>query len=107
MKKKPEYFLESFVRATMTVIYISIVALLPSYGERLFGSGHSFLIPVLILLLFVISATVVGFLVLGKPIQLYVDGLKKEAFTFFFIILGWLILFLFIIFLTLLLTATT
>ncbi len=35
--------------------------------------------PVIFLLLFVVSATVVGLLVLGKPIILYWEGYKKEG----------------------------
>lgn len=46
------------------------------------------------LLLFVISATVTGFLILGKPITLYLDGAKKEAFRFLAMTVGWLAAFL-------------
>jgi hypothetical protein len=46
------------------------------------------------LLLFIISASVTGLLVLGKPIHLYLSGLKKEAFVLLFATTGWLVLFL-------------
>jgi len=48
--------------------------------------------PVAFLLLFVLSAAVVGALVLGKPALLYLDGEKKEALRTFFYTLGFLLL---------------
>jgi len=55
-----------------------------------------------ILLLFVCSAAITGFLVLGKPIMLYIDGKKKEAirllsYTIFIILLVTLLFFSFLI----------
>ena len=49
------------------------------------------------LLLFVVSATITDLLVLGKPIYLYLEGKKKEAFTLLIATLVWLILFLFLV----------
>ena len=46
--------------------------------------------PWRLLLLFVISATVTGFLVLGKPAMLYHAGDKRGAFTFLSATVGWL-----------------
>ena len=37
------------------------------------------IIPIAMLLLFVSSAAITGFLVFGKPIMLYMDGKKNEA----------------------------
>jgi len=48
---------------------------------------------VFMLLLFVISASVTGLLVLGKPIHLYLSGLKKESLTMLFANMGWLVVF--------------
>ena len=67
-----------------TVLYIAFVALIMRQVPILFGEMEStFLGPIAFLLLFVISATVTGSLVLGKPIMLYIDGHKKEAVKLF------------------------
>jgi heme O synthase-like polyprenyltransferase len=41
------------------------------------------LIPMLMLSVFVLSAAIMGFLFLAQPIQLYLDGKKKEAVHLF------------------------
>ena len=65
-----------------TVLYIALVALFFKLAPDIFGKddgGKSFIIPIVMLLLLVISATITGFLVLGKPAMLYVDGEKGSA----------------------------
>ncbi len=91
--KKTDYLLKSFINAAGVLIYVSLVAWLGFNNQRIFGKPASFLMPLFILLLFVISASVTGLLVLGKPIHLYLSGLKKEAFTLLFFTLFWLIVF--------------
>lgn len=93
--KKDDYFIMSLLRAVATFAYVSGVAWLLSNGERFFGEEpRTFLIPVFMLLLFIVSASITGFLVLGKPILLYLNGEKKEAVTMLFATLGWLCAFL-------------
>ena len=48
-------------------------------ADSIFGKMNSFLGPAALLLLFVLSATIVGALVLGRPIYLYLGGSKAEA----------------------------
>jgi len=48
----------------------------------------SLLIPMVLLSLFVLSASIMGFLFLSEPLQLYLDGHKKEAGEFFLQIVG-------------------
>ncbi len=48
-------------------------------GQKLFGPVNNFWGPVAFLLLFVLSATIVGLLVLGRPGYLYFNGFKKEG----------------------------
>ena len=76
-------------------MYIVAVSWLMLHAEKFFGKPPSpeFLMLVLMLLLFVVSASVTGFLVLGAPANLYFGGLKKEAVVLFLCTLGWLILF--------------
>lgn len=93
--KKPATGLHSFAHAILAVLYISGVAWFLSNMKRIFGPGPSprgIWPPLLFLLLFVMSATIVGSLVLGRPLLMYLDGEKKEAVRFFGYTLGWLVL---------------
>ena len=92
--KNSDYVLKGFINAAGVFVYVSLVAWFLFNGEGIFGEIESFLLPVMMLMLFVISASITGLLVLGKPIHLYVSGFKKEAFTLLFATLAWLILFL-------------
>jgi hypothetical protein len=68
-----------------TTIYVFMISQIMSHGNQLFGKvENNFLAPMIFLLLFVFSALVTGYLILGKPIMLYVDGQKKEALRLFF-----------------------
>lgn len=69
----------SIINALGTFVYISVVAFIMSNGEKCFGGDETLWIPIAILTLFVASAGITGFLVLGRPIHLYLNGLKSEA----------------------------
>ncbi|OGZ34148.1 MAG: hypothetical protein A2Y98_02330 [Candidatus Portnoybacteria bacterium RBG_19FT_COMBO_36_7] len=71
----------SIINSLAAFVYISGVAWLMFNGEKFFGKAESFWMPVALLLLFVISATIVGALILGRPILLYLDGKKSDAIT--------------------------
>ena len=86
----------SFLHSLGTVIFIFLVALLMSNGNKLFGNANNVFGGTAILLLFVLSATVVSSLVLGKPILLYWDGEKRIALQFFAYTVLWLLLWLFL-----------
>lgn len=91
---------QSFLLALGEGIYISLVALIMFTVEKLFGSKPDPVIiaPIALLLLLVISASISGALILGKPAMLYLDGKKKEAVQLFGLTLAWLVLFLIIAF---------
>jgi len=72
------------------LVYIIGVALLMQNAERIFGTMNNVLGPITFLLLFTLSALVVGGLLLTKPIMLYLDGKKKEAMMMLFTCIGWL-----------------
>jgi hypothetical protein len=92
--KKNEYIIISFLSATGVFLYVSTVAWLMSHGEKFLGNRpDNFLMPVTMLLLFIVSASVTSLMVLGKPIHLYFNGLKKEAIYLLLATLGWLVLF--------------
>ena len=100
--KKSVYILESFINAGGVLVYVSAIAWLFSHAQNIFGDGQSFIIPLFMLLLFIISASVTSLLVFGKPIMLYMEDLKKEAFIFLFSTLGWLVIFVLLIAISLL-----
>ena len=84
-----------FLDGVGAFVYIAVVSWSMFNASRWFGNGEeSFLIPIFMLLLFVVSATITGFLVLGKPIMLYLDGEKKTAYSLLFVTIVWLVIFL-------------
>jgi len=99
--KNPQLFRQSLINSFAVLVYISLVASLMFYGDKLFGKVGEILSVVGILLLFVLSATIVGALVLGKPILLYLDNHKKEAIKLFFYTVTCLAVFMLIVFIIL------
>jgi len=83
----------SFIHALGVLIYVSLVALLMNYGNDIFGKINNVWGPIAFLLLFVLSALIVGMLVLVKPIILYLDGKKKEAIKLLIYTAAWLLIF--------------
>jgi len=88
--------------AAATMVYIVLVALLMNNANELFGKMTGILGIVAFLLLFTFSAAVVGGLVLGKPLMMYLGGIKKEAVLQLLATLGWLLAGLIIVFVVLL-----
>lgn len=94
--KNTDYIIKSLISAFGTLVYVSAVAWLMINTKSIFGKvpEPNLFIPIFMLLLFIISATVTGLLVLGKPISLYLGGSKKEAIVLLSATLGWLVIFL-------------
>lgn len=69
----------SLIHSLLVVVYVSIIAQIMFHGEQIFGKGDSTLSTIAFLLLFTTSAAVVGSLVVGKSIMLYIEGHKKPA----------------------------
>lgn len=92
MKNNQKLLVHSFIHALLVVIYTSGVAWVLFNSQRLFGHQPSILAPLAMLMLFVISATIVGTLVLGRPALLYMNGQKSEGLKMFAYTLGWLAL---------------
>ena len=70
----------ALVNALLTTLYIILVASFMFFGSQVkIGRANSILVPITLLLLFVFSASLTGFLILGKPVLMYIDGKKKEA----------------------------
>lgn len=70
----------AFINALATALYVAGVGAFMYYGATIkIGKANVVLVPITFLLLFVLSAAVTGFLIFGKPVQMYLDGNKKEA----------------------------
>ena len=73
---------QALLNSAGTVLYVIAVALFMYYGTLIkIGRSNSILVPIALLLLFVLSASVTGYLMLSKPAQMYLDGKKKEALS--------------------------
>lgn len=83
----------SFIHALLVVAYITGVVFLMQNAERIFGKMESIVGVISFLTLFTLSALVVGGLLVGKPIMLYIDGKKKESVSMLLASGGWLALF--------------
>jgi hypothetical protein len=80
---KKDIVKNAFINAGITAAYIIILVFCLTNAESIFGEKdpeNEFFIPVIMLLVLVISATVTGAAVLGRPVTWYLDGKKKEAF---------------------------
>ena len=92
--KKLNHVLISFLNAFGVFVYVTGVAWLLFNGEHIFGQVSGFVLPIFLLLLLIVSASITGLLVFGKPVHLYLGGFKKEASVLLFVTLAWLIGFL-------------
>jgi hypothetical protein len=69
-------------------VYIALVVLVMTNAEELFGNTPKYLGTIAFLSLFALSASVVGGLILGKPLMMYLDNKKKEAVALFLQTIG-------------------
>ena len=76
------------INSVGTFAYIVLVVFL-IFSMRIFSEQKdTILIPIAMLLLFVCSVAITGFLVFGKPVMLYMDGKKKDAVSLLVYTLG-------------------
>jgi hypothetical protein len=92
--KKTNLAAFSFLSSLGVVVYIILVALFMNGANRLFPGPDNFLAPLIMMLLLVFSAAFTGFLVLGKPVLMYLEGSKKEAIKLFIFNIAWIFIFL-------------
>lgn len=72
-----------YINAAASTLYIIFVAFVMFYGTEHTKSGNSVIVPIAVLSLFSLSAALMGYFFLYQPLQLYLDGKKKEATTLF------------------------
>jgi hypothetical protein len=88
----------AFLQATGLVFYCGLVGLIMWQGNSWFGPATNFLGPVLLLVLFVISALACALIGLGYPLILFWDEKKtKDALKLVTYTVAWLALYLFLI----------
>ncbi len=89
--KKSQIVLRSLFHCLGVAAYVSAIAFVLNHGNQWFGKEDKFLTPVAMLMLLVLSAAITGSLALAKPILLFLDGQKSDAFKFFLWTLSWLL----------------
>ncbi|MBI3342471.1 hypothetical protein HY024_05095 [Candidatus Curtissbacteria bacterium] len=72
-----------FINAFAATFYITIVASVMFYGTEHNHPNNTIIVPIAVLSLFTLSAAVMAYLFLYQPLQLYLDGKKKNAVNFF------------------------
>jgi hypothetical protein len=75
-----------------TAAYIILIVSFIFSLQRFQKMEDTIFIPIAMLLLFVCSAAITGFLVFGKPVMLYLDGKKREAISLLGYTIGMLVL---------------
>lgn len=96
---KSRMLMQSFGHAIGVLGYISLVVALITTLEKYFtNTPDTFMAPIAMLLLLVLSVAVMAILVFGRPVYLFLNNAKREAFLFLGYTLGWLFLFVIIAF---------
>jgi hypothetical protein len=73
-----------FLYASGAALYIVIIVFVMQTVSMLLKSQDgTFVIPMTVLSMFVLSAAVMGFLFLSEPVSLLVENKKREAVVFF------------------------
>jgi len=82
----------SFLQALGTLAYVLLVTFIMNRGDQWFTESNAIWTGAAILLLLVVSATITGLLVLGRPIYLYLETKKiKLAIKSLSMTLAWLL----------------
>ncbi len=71
------------INAACALAYIALIASIMFYAIEKSGHSNSIIIPITVLSLFTLSAAVMGYLFLAQPLQLYLDGKKKDGVKLF------------------------
>jgi hypothetical protein len=72
-----------FLNAFAATLYITLVATFTFYGSKSFPSKDTILTPIAMISLFTLSAAIMGYLFLSQPLQLFLDGHRKNAINLF------------------------
>ncbi len=73
-------FKQSILYSVSALAYIVLVAFFMNNASRLFGNDDKgIMAPIAVLLLLVLSVSVMGVLMFGKAVLMYLDNNKKDA----------------------------
>lgn len=91
----PKLIGQSAIFATSSAAYIGVVAAIMTFtGNNNAMTQYPFLGIATFLLLFVISASVMGILIFGKPLMLFLENKKKDSLSLLFTTVGFLAVYL-------------
>ena len=85
------------IQAFEVVVYCLGVGLFIWQGDKIFQNANYFLAPVLLLILFSVSALICGLLVFYRPYKLFFEGKKKEAIDTVLATTAWLFVFMLVV----------
>lgn len=89
--------IDAFGTAAYIVLVVMFIFSLQTFQQE----PDTIIVPMAMLLLFVCSAAITGFLVFGKPAMLYIDGKKRDAVLLLGYTLGILVLITIVFFISL------
>src|SRR3989338_3516852 len=89
-KEHTQLALQALLQAVGVFIYIAGIGWILTNGERIFGKMQNLWGPITFLMLFVLSAAVVGVLIFVRPVLLYLDNKRTEAITLLLTTIAWL-----------------
>ena len=96
-KEHTQLALQALLQAVGVFMYTAGVCWILTNGERIFGKMQNFWGPIAFLMLFVLSATVVGVLIFGRPVLLYLDNKRTEAIILLLTTIAWLAVITFVV----------
>ncbi|HBG81236.1 TPA: hypothetical protein DDW69_00150 [candidate division CPR2 bacterium] len=85
-----ELLLKTFRNTSGAAVYMFLVSQVMQNGSKLFGEKDSMFTPLVVLLLFSLSAAVVGGLVFGQSIILFLNKKNSEGIKAAIYSIGWL-----------------
>ena len=80
----------TFRNTALAAVYIFLVSQIMQHGSQWFGQKDNFLTPFVVLLLFSLSAAMVGGLVLGQAVILVLEKKSAEGVKAVIYSIGWL-----------------
>lgn len=86
MYMKKDIIKHACINSLLTALYVGLVASFLFYVPRFFEfveKPDTVFAPIMMLMLFVFSASITATLILGKPILWYLDEKKEEAINLF------------------------
>lgn len=85
-----ELLTKVFKNTTGAAIYIFLVSQIINNGDRIFGETNNLFAPFAFLLLFSLSAAIVGGLIFGPSVMLFFENKKQESIQAAIYSVSWL-----------------